>query len=118
MARVKRGVTSRKRHKREIKEAKGYRGGRSRLLKSAREANLHAGMYAFRDRRARKRDMRKMWIVRINAAVRAFGLSYKEFIYALKKAKIELNRKLLSELAIQEPQVFSQIVDIAKKKIA
>jgi len=114
MTRVKRGVTSRKRHKRELKEAKGYRGTRSKLIKKARESNLHAGKYAFRDRRARKRDMRKLWVVRINAAARGAGLTYSQLISGLDKANIEINRKLMADLANSDALVFAAIVEEAK----
>jgi large subunit ribosomal protein L20 len=110
MTRVKRGVTARKRHKRELKRAKGYRGTRSKLIKKARESNLHAGKYAFRDRRTRKREMRKLWIVRINAAARAEGMSYSEFIHGLDTANIDINRKVLADMALTQPEAFRAIV--------
>lgn len=118
MTRVKRGVASHKRHKRELKLAKGYRGARSSLIKTAREANLHAGTYAFRDRRNKKRDLRRLWIVRLNAAARQHDLTYRAFIYGLKKAGILLDRKSLSELAIHEPVAFTAVVNEVKQVVA
>ncbi|HNT30406.1 MAG TPA: 50S ribosomal protein L20 [bacterium] len=115
MTRVKRGVTARARHKRELQRAKGYRTTRSKHIKKARETNLHAGVYAYRDRHNRKRDMRRLWIVRINAAVQQFGLSYREFMSNLKKANIVINRKVLAELAVSEPKAFEAIIAAAKK---
>ena len=114
MARVKRGVTSHKRHKRLLQAAEGRMGTKSRLIKPAREANLHAMAYATRDRKQRKRQMRGLWIVRINAAVRANGLSYAKFIKGLKTADIQLDRKILADLAVRDAGTFSQIVEAAK----
>lgn len=108
--RVKTGTTRRKRHKKILKLAKGYRMTRHRLYRVAHEAVLHAGEYAFAGRKRRKRELRKLWITRINAAVRKYQLSYSQFINQLKKKKILLNRKILSHLAFKEPKVFDQIV--------
>jgi large subunit ribosomal protein L20 len=114
MARVKRGVTAHARHKRLLQDAEGRKGTRSRLIKPAREALLHALSYATRDRKARKRQMRGLWIVRINAAVRAQGMSYGRFIQGLKKAEIDIDRKILADIAVRDAGTFKQIVDAAK----
>jgi len=114
MARVKRGVTAHQRHKRLLQDAEGRKGTRSRLVKPAREALLHALAYATRDRKQRKRQMRGLWIVRINAAVRANGLTYSRFIKGLKSADIELDRKILADLAVRDAGTFTQIVEAAK----
>lgn len=110
MTRIKRGVASRKRHKRELKLAKGYRGTRSKHIKKARESNLHAGKYALRDRRALKGEMRRLWIVRLNAALREKGIKYSAFIHMMAVAKMEVNRKLLSDLASTDKVAFDKIV--------
>ncbi len=109
--RVKTGFTRRRRHKKILKLAKGYRMTRSRLYKVAHEAVLHAGQYAYIGRKLRKRDFRKLWIQRINAAARQHGLSYSKFIRQLKKAKIGLNRKILAHLAATEPKTFKAIIE-------
>jgi large subunit ribosomal protein L20 len=114
MARVKRGVTAHQRHKRLLQDAEGRKGTRSRLVKPAREALLHALAYATRDRKQRKRQMRGLWIVRINAAVRANGLTYGRFIKGLKSADIQLDRKILADLAVRDAGTFTQIVEAAK----
>ncbi len=115
MPRVKRGILTKKRHKRVLKAAKGYYGARSRLFKSAHEAVNKALNYAYRDRKVKKRQFRGMWIVRINAACRENGISYSRFIDLLNKKEIGLNRKVLSEIAISDPAAFSGIVrDILK----
>jgi large subunit ribosomal protein L20 len=114
MARVKRGVTAHQRHKRLLQDAEGRKGTRSRLIKPAREALLHAMAYATRDRKQRKRQLRGLWIVRINAAVRGHGLTYGRFIQGLKKADIELDRKILADLAVRDAGTFTQIVEAAK----
>jgi large subunit ribosomal protein L20 len=114
MARVKRGVTAHHRHKRLLQDAEGRKGTRSRLVKPAREALLHALAYATRDRKQRKRQFRGLWIVRINAAVRANGLSYGRFISGLKAAGIALDRKILADLAVRDAGTFRQIVEAAK----
>lgn len=118
MTRVKRGVTARNRHKDELKAAKGRRGNRSKLLRRARESNFHAGKYALRDRRARKRDFRRLWIVRINAAVRPAGLSYSEFVHGLVLADIAIDRKMLAEMAVNDPVAFGSVVATVQKASA
>ncbi len=114
MARVKGGYTTNHRRKKVLKQAKGYYGAKSTLYRTANEQVMNSLAYAYRDRKNRKRDFRKLWITRINAAVRAEGLSYSKFIDGLKKAGIELNRKTLSELAINHPEEFKKIVTVAK----
>ena len=118
MARVKRGVTAKARHKKVLKAAKGYYGARSRSYKTARQAVFKAGQYAYRDRRVKKRDFRALWIVRINAASKAHGLSYSRFIHGLKTAGVDLNRKQLSELAIHDAGAFSKLVETARAALA
>ncbi len=118
MARVKRGVTSHARHKRLLDDAEGRKGTRSRLIKPAREALLHALAYATRDRKQRKRQMRELWIVRINAAARENGLTYGAFINGLKKASIEIDRKVLADLAVNDPAAFGSIVEKVKAQLA
>jgi large subunit ribosomal protein L20 len=114
MARVKRGVTAHKRHKRLLNRAEGRRGTRSTLVRPAREALIHALVYAYRDRRDRKRDMRRLWIERINAASRQHGLPYGRFIAGLKNAGVEVDRKILADMAVREPAAFASLVDTAK----
>jgi large subunit ribosomal protein L20 len=114
MARVKRGVTARRRHKRLLNQAEGRRGTRSKLVRPAREALIHALVYAYRDRRDRKRDMRRLWIERINAASRQHGVPYGRFIAGLKAAGVEVDRKILADMAIREPAAFAAMVDTAK----
>lgn len=114
MTRVKRGVQKRKRRKKLIKQAKGYKWGRKSKYRAAKDALKHAWTYAYRDRRAKKREFRKLWQLRINAACRQEGMSYSRFINALKKNKIELDRKILADLAMNYPEIFSEIVKIAK----
>jgi large subunit ribosomal protein L20 len=114
MARVKRGVTAHQRHKRLLQDAEGRRGTRSRLVKPAREALLHAMAYATRDRKQRKRQFRELWIVRINAAARENGITYGRLMAGLKKADVELDRKILADLAVRDAATFGRIVDIAK----
>ena len=114
MARVKRGVTAHARHKKILKAAKGYYGARSRTYRVAVQAVTKAGQYAFRDRRQKKRVFRKLWIVRINAAARMNGLSYSKFVCGLKKASIELDRKILSNIAVCDKATFSVLVEKAK----
>ena len=118
MARVKRGVTSHKRHKRLLNAAEGRKGTKSRLIKASREANLHAMAYATRDRKQRKRQMRELWIIRINAAARQNGLTYGQFIAGLKKADIEIDRKILADLAIRDATTFGKIAELAKSESA
>jgi large subunit ribosomal protein L20 len=114
MARVKRGVAAHRRHKRLLNQAEGRRGTRSKLVRPAREALIHALVYAYRDRRDRKRDMRRLWIERINAASRQHGVPYGRFIAGLKAAGVEVDRKILAEMAIREPAAFAAMVDTAK----
>ncbi len=114
MPRVKRGFKARRRHNRVLKLAKGYRGSHSRLFRSAVEAVERGLCYAYRDRKQRKRAFRRLWIVRINAAVRNHGLSYSRFINGLKLAGIELDRRVLAELAINEPEAFADVVSAAR----
>lgn len=109
MVRVKRGVTQRKRHNKVLKAAKGYRGGRSTLFRQARQAVFKAGQYAYTHRRTKKREMRALWIVRINAAIRPLGLSYSRFIYALEEKQVKLDRKVLAYLAYEHPEVFTAV---------
>jgi len=118
MPRVKRGPKARRRRKKVLKQAKGYQGGRSKLFRSAREAVDRALNYAYRDRRVRKRDFRSLWISRINAAARLNELSYSQLINGLKKAEVIIDRKLLSELAVSDPHVFSKIAHIAKENVS
>ncbi|HEX5239926.1 MAG TPA: 50S ribosomal protein L20 [Candidatus Limnocylindrales bacterium] len=114
MARVKRGVTAHRRHKRLLDAAEGRVGTRSRLIKPAREALLHAMAYATRDRKQRKRQLRGLWIVRINAAVRGRGLTYGKFIQGLKAADITLDRKILADIAVRDEATFTKIVEAAR----
>ena len=114
MARVKRGVTAHRRHKRLLNQAEGRRGTRSTLVRPAREALIHALVYAYRDRRDRKRDMRRLWIERINAASRQHGVPYGRFIAGLKAAGVEVDRKILADMAVREPAAFAAMVDTAK----
>ena len=115
MTRVKNSVTTRARHKKVLKAAKGYFGSKHRLYKTAKEQLMHSGQYAFRDRRQKKRDFRKLWITRINAACRENEISYSRFIEGLNKAGVEVNRKMLSEIAIADPKAFTELVKVAKK---
>ena len=114
MARVKTGYTTKRRHKKILKRAKGYFGSKHRLYKTAKEQLMHSGNYAFRDRRAKKRDFRKLWITRINAECRVNNISYSKFINGLNKAGVIINRKMLSEMAIEDPKAFANLVKIAK----
>ncbi len=114
MPRVKRGFKARQRRNKVLKLAKGYRGARSKLFRSATEAVDRALNYAFRDRRVKKRDFRALWITRINAAARINGLSYSKLIHGLKTAKVEIDRKVLADLAVSDPQGFAQIASLAK----
>lgn len=118
MARVKRGVTTHARHKKVIKAARGYYGARSRAYKTAKQAVMKAGQYAYRDRRQRKREFRALWIVRINAGARLCGLSYSQMIQGLKKAEIELDRKMLAELAVYDFDGFTAVAEKAKAALA
>lgn len=113
MARVKRGFKARRRRNKVLKLAKGYRGARSKLFRSATEAVDRALNYAFRDRRVKKRDFRSLWIVRINAASRINGLTYSKFIFGLKKANVQIDRKVLADIAVTDPSGFAQIAALA-----
>jgi large subunit ribosomal protein L20 len=113
--RVKRSVHARKKRRQVLEEAKGYYGGRSRRFRLAREQLLHSGQYAYRDRRARKRDFRRLWITRIGAAARLNGMSYSSFIRGLKNAQVDLDRKILADVAVQDPKGFAGLVDVARK---
>ena len=115
MARVKKSVQAKKRHKKVLKKAKGFRGARSRTFKVAKQAVMRAGQYAYRDRRQKKRVFRSLWIIRINAAARENGLSYSRLIAGLKKAKIELDRKTLADLAVNDKEAFAVIAEEANR---
>lgn len=117
MARVKRGFRARRRRNKVLKLAKGFRGARGKLYRSARNSVFKALGYAYRDRRARKRDFRRLWIARINAGARANGVNYSRFIHGLKKAGVELDRKVLADIALQDPEGFSAIVGVARSNI-
>ena len=114
MPRVKRGVTARARHKKVLKQAKGYYGARSRVYLVAKQAVIKAGQYAYRDRRQRKRQFRALWIARINAAAREFGLSYSRFISGLNKASVAIDRKVLADLAVRDKDAFAELARIAQ----
>ena len=118
MPRVKRGVQARARHKKVLKQAKGYYGARSRVFRVAKQAVIKAGQYAYRDRRQRKRQFRALWIARINAAARINGLSYSRLISGLKKANVEIDRKVLADLAVHQQAAFSAVVEKAKTALA
>ena len=114
MTRLKNGAVSKQRHKKVLKQAKGYFGSKHRLYKTAKEQLMHSGQYAFRDRKQKKRDFRKLWITRINAACRENEISYSKFIDGLNKAGVAVNRKMLSEIAINDPKAFTELVKTAK----
>ena len=114
MARVKRSVNAHKKRREVLEQASGYRGQRSRLYRKAKEQLLHSGVYAYRDRRAKKGDFRRLWIQRINAAVRAEGMTYNRFISGLKTAGVEVDRKILADLAVTDPTAFVALVEVAK----
>ena len=118
MPRVKRGVTSKRRHNRILNEAKGYYGGRKNLIKTAREAVEKGWKYAYRDRKQKKRTFRALWIARINAAAREHGLSYSQFMHGLKQAEVEIDRKVLAQLALDDPKAFGELAELAKSKAA
>lgn len=118
MPRPKRSVASRARRKKVLKQAKGYYGARSRSFKVAKQAVIRAGQYAYRDRRQRKRQFRSLWIMRINAAARQHGLSYSRFIAGLKQAQIDMDRRVLADLALQEPEAFGALAEKAKAALA
>lgn len=114
MTRVKRGLTAHRKHKKLLTSTKGYRGTKRRLVKVAREAALHAGAYAYHGRKRKKRDFRRLWITRISEAVKAEGMSYSHFINGMKKANIQLDRKILSDLVLNHQNAFKQIIDKVK----
>ena len=116
--RTTKGAARNRAKKRLFRSAKGYRSGRGKLLRTVKETVIRAGVYAYRDRRVRKRDFRRLWITRINAAVRQRGLRYSEFIHGLAKAKIELDRKILAELAVSDPAAFDQIVQQVREALS
>ena len=118
MSRVKRGNKKTKKRRSVLKQAKGYYGAKSRSYRVARQAVERGLQYAYRDRRQRKREMRRLWIVRINAAARANGLSYNRFVEGLKRAGSELNRKMLADLAVRDPQAFGELVEVARQGLA
>ena len=118
MARVKRGVTSHRRHKKILRQAKGYYGNRSKIYRVANQAVMRSLQYAYAHRKLRKRDFRKLWIARINAACRMNDMSYSRFINGLNEAGVEINRKVLADLAITDPKAFSDLVEVAKKALA
>ena len=116
--RVKGGTTTRRRHKKIIKMTKGQWGTRSKLFRRANESMMKSYWYAYRDRRVRRREFRRLWIARINAGTRANGMSYSQFIHGLKKADVQLDRKVLADLAVREPAAFTQVVEVAKEALA
>ena len=118
MPRVKRGVTAHARHKKILKLAKGYRGRRKNVYRVAKQAVMKAGQYAYRDRRTRKRVFRQLWIARINAASRELGVTYSKFMAGLKKANIDLDRKVLADMAVNDPAAFGSIVEKVKAQLA
>ncbi|HXZ91261.1 MAG TPA: 50S ribosomal protein L20 [Burkholderiales bacterium] len=118
MPRVKRGVTARARHKKVLKQAKGFRGRRGNVYRVAKQAVMKAAQYAYRDRRQRKREIRSLWITRINAAVRELGLTYSTFMAGLKRANIEIDRKLLADLAVLDKPAFAKIANQVKASLA
>ncbi len=117
MARVKRSVPARKKRRKVLERASGYTGARSRRYRTAREQTLHSRQYAYRDRRARKGDFRRLWIMRINAAARLNGTTYSKFIAGLKSAEIDVDRKMLAEMAVNDPGAFTQLVEVANSAI-
>ena len=117
MPRVKRGVTARARHKKVIKLAKGYRGRRNNVYRIAKQAVMRAGQYAYRDRRTKKRVFRQLWIARINAASRSMGITYSRFMAGMKKASIDIDRKVLADMAVNDPAAFGSIVDKVKAQL-
>ncbi len=117
MTRVKGGVVTRRRHKKIVKSVKGQYGTRGRLFRRSNEAMLKSLWYAYRDRRNRRRDLRRLWIIRINAAARMNGMSYSRFIHALKQANIELDRKTLANIAVHDPDTFARVVEVARTAV-
>ncbi|CAN5380325.1 50S ribosomal protein L20 [soil metagenome] len=118
MPRVKRGVTARARHKKVLKLAKGYKAARSRVFRVAKQAVIKAGQYAYRDRRTKKREFRALWIIRINAQARVNGISYSQLVNGLKKAAIEIDRKMLADIAVNDKTAFASLAEQAKKALA
>ena len=118
MARVKGAMNARKKHKKILKLAKGYRGAKSKQYRTAKQSVMRASAYAFAGRKQTKRDFRRLWITRINAATRINGLSYSKFMYGLKLAEIQMNRKMLADLAVTDEKAFAQLVETAKAKLA
>ena len=118
MTRIKRGIIKKAKHKKVLKAAKGYYGSKSRSYRIAKEELLKSMSYSYRDRKTKKRTFRRLWITRINAAARLNGISYNELINGLKKAKVEINRKILSEMAVNDPNVFKQLTETAKKQLS
>jgi large subunit ribosomal protein L20 len=117
MPRVKRSVASRKRRKEVLKQAKGYYSARGKHFRAAREQVIHSGVYAYRDRRARKGEFRRLWITRINAAARQNGISYSHLMAGLRRAEVEVDRKMLAELAVNEPEAFAALAEVAKQSL-
>lgn len=118
MAKIKHSVATRKRKKKVLKQAKGFWGDRSKQFQQARRALMHALVYAYRDRKVKKREFRRLWIARINAACRQSGITYSQFILGLKKSKIELDRKILADLAVRDSKAFGKIIELAKEAIS
>lgn len=118
MPRVKRSVAGRKKRREVLKQAKGYYSSRGKHYRAAREQVIHSGVYAYRDRRARKGDFRRLWIIRINAAARQNGISYSRMMAGLRAAEVEVDRKMLAELAVNEPKAFAQLAEVAKQSLA
>ena len=118
MARVKRGVVARRRHRKVLNRAKGYYGARRKVYRVAKQAVIKAGQYSYRDRRQRKRDFRSLWITRINAAAREHGLSYSRFINGLKRAEVEIDRKVLADLAVHDKAAFKALAEKAQSSLA
>lgn len=118
MPRVKRGTINKKKHKKVLELAKGYRGAKSRVFRRANEQVLHSLSYAYRDRRQRRRDFRKLWIIRINAAARLSGISYSRLMNGLKLANIEIDRKVLADMAVNDPAAFATLAELAKAQVA
>ena len=115
MAKVKHSIATKRRKKRTLKQAKGFWGDRSKQYRQARRALMHALVYAYRDRRLKKREFRSLWIARINAGCRAAGITYSQFMHGLKKAKVDLNRKVLADLAVRDSAAFERLIELAKK---
>lgn len=118
MTRIKRGTVKKRKHKKILKEARGYYGAKKRSYRLAKEQLLKSLKYSYIDRKNRKRTFRRLWIIRINAAARLNGISYNEFINGLKKANVEINRKMLSEIAVEDPTAFQKLTEVAKKQVS